>query len=124
MALVDALVAQGAVDEGNAVDDTEGGGMEQGEGRGALPPSAPTPIDTYFTPEEKGGLEVRGVPAISPMALPCCFCARKATGICRSVAPALATASDLLLHSSGFRARECLRSALPFSSLYMGLSSH
>ena len=68
-----------SVDEGNAVDDTEGGDMEQGGGRGALPPSAPTPIDTYFTPEEKGGLEVWGVPAISPMALPCCVCARKAT---------------------------------------------
>ena len=66
-------------DEGNAVDDTEGGDMEQRGGRGALPPSAPTPIDTYFTPEEKGGLEVWGVPAISPMALPCCVCARKAT---------------------------------------------
>ena len=58
--------------------------------------------------------------AISPMALPCCFCARKATGMCRYVAPALATASDPCLHSSGFRARECLRSALPFSSLYKG----
>ena len=27
-------------DEGNAVDDTEGGDMEQGEDRGGLPPSA------------------------------------------------------------------------------------
>ena len=56
-----------------------GATWSRGGGRGALPPSAPTPIDTYFTPEEKGGLEVWGVAAISPMALPCCVCARKAT---------------------------------------------
>ena len=61
--------------------------------------------------------------AISPMALPCCFCARKATGICRSVAPALATALDPCLHSSGFRARDGLRSALPFPSLSIGFMS-
>ena len=60
-----------SVDEGNAVDDTDGGGMELGEGRGALPPSAPTPIDTYFTPEEKGGLDVWGVPAPRHVA---CIC--------------------------------------------------
>ena len=40
--------------EGEASDDTEGSATEQREGRGPLPPSAPTPIDTYFTPEARG----------------------------------------------------------------------